>query len=91
MKLKLTEKTLDRVELPGIANSGDWKAYPATSKTEPASPGKREAQKTFEQVLIPLHGGTLTIPPVTLSAFDPVAGRYTTVETSPLETPISRS
>ncbi len=78
------EGDLDRVELPGVATSDDWKAYPATSKIEAASAGKREGQKTFDQVLIPLHGGTLTIPPVALCTFDPVAGRYATVETSPI-------
>lgn len=79
------EGDLDRVELPGLATSDDWKAYPATSTIAAASPGKRERQKRFDQVLIPLHGGTLTIPPVALSTFDPVVGRYTSVETSPLE------
>ncbi len=78
------EGDLDRVDLPGIATSGDWKAYPTTSKIEAPEPGKRLGRKTFEQVLIPLHGGKLTIPPVALSAFDPVSGRYTAVETSPL-------
>ncbi len=78
------EGDLDRVDLPGIATSGDWKVYPTTSKIEAPELGRRLERKTFEQVLIPLHGGKLTIPPVALSTFDPVSGRYTTVETSPL-------
>ncbi len=75
---------LDRVDLQGVATSADWKAYPMTSKTQAVAPGKRFARKTFEQTLIPLHGGKLTIPSITLSAFEPSAGRYTTVETAPL-------
>jgi hypothetical protein len=78
------EGDLDRVEIPGIESSRDWKAYPMAVKTKAAEPGKRIAQKTFEQTLIPLHGGALTIPPLSLSEFDPVAGRYTTVSTTPL-------
>jgi hypothetical protein len=75
---------LDRVDLPGIATSSDWKAYPPTSKTEARVAGKRSGRKTFEQVLIALHGGNLTIPSIALSAFEPTAGRYTTIQTAPL-------
>ncbi|HEX3593496.1 MAG TPA: BatD family protein [Polyangiaceae bacterium] len=78
------EGDLDRVEITGLESSRDWKAYPMSVKTKAAEPGKRSAQKTFEQTLIPLHGGALTIPPLSLSEFDPVAGRYTTVSTVPL-------
>ena len=35
-------------------------------------------------MLVPLRGGKLTIPAVSLVAFDPVSGRYVTRETSPL-------
>jgi hypothetical protein len=75
---------LDRVDLPGVPSSADWKAYPTTAKTEAPVAGKRLGRKTFEQVLVPLHGGQLTIPPVSLGVFDPVVGRYTAIETSPL-------
>jgi hypothetical protein len=74
---------LGRVDLPGIETSEDWKAYPTTSKVE-AQRGGRLGRKMFEQVLIPLHGGKLTIPSVALSVFDPIAARYTTLQTAPL-------
>jgi len=75
---------LDRVELAGVASSADWKAYPTTAKTEAPVAGKAVGRKTFEQILVPLHGGSLTIPPVPLAVFDPIAGRYTAIETSPV-------
>jgi hypothetical protein len=75
---------LDRLVPLGIQSSADWKVYPASAKTEAAPPGKKLARKTFEQVLIPLHGGALTVPSLSFSAFDPVLGRYTTVETAPI-------
>jgi len=73
---------LDRVELAGVVTSEDWKAYPPKSSTEAAAKGRR-ARKIFEQVLVPLRGGTLIVPPVSLSAFDPTAGRYVTRDTAP--------
>jgi hypothetical protein len=75
---------LDRVDLPGVSTSADWKAYPMSAKTEASAPGKKLGHKTFEQVLIPTHGGELSIPSLELPVFDPVAGRYTTVTTAPL-------
>ena len=75
---------LDRVELPGLATSADWKAYPTSAKNEPAAPGKKLTHKTFEQVLIPTHGGALTIPAIELPVFDPVSGHYTSVATAPI-------
>ncbi len=73
---------LDRVDLPGVAASDTWKAYPP-KVTREAVGGKLE-RKVFEQLLIPLHGGDLTVPPVSFTAFDPAAGKYVTRETAPL-------
>jgi hypothetical protein len=74
---------LDRVDLAGVTTSDAWKAYPPKSSVEPATKGAR-ARKVFEQVLVPLRGGTLSVPPVSLSAFDPQLGQYTTRETAAL-------
>jgi hypothetical protein len=73
---------LDRVDLPGVAGSGDWKSYPPRASTE--SPPKGAPRKIFEQVLVPLHGGNLTVPPVSFSAFDPASGTYVTHATHPI-------
>ena len=78
------EGDFDRVDVSGVATSSDWKAYPPSVTTEAASPGKRARRKVFQQVLVPLRGGDLTVPSVSLVAFDPVSGRYVTRETSPL-------
>ncbi|MEI9950190.1 MAG: BatD family protein [Pseudomonadota bacterium] len=75
---------LDRVDLNGVASSHDWKTYPIRPKSEPPAPGKRLTRKTFEQVLVPTHGGALTIPSIELPVFDPVSGRYATTATAPL-------
>ena len=78
------EGDFDRVDVSGVATSSDWKAYPPSVTTEAAPPGKRPRRKVFQQVLVPLRGGDLTVPSVSLGAFDPVSGRYVTRETSPL-------
>jgi len=79
------EGDFDRVDVSGVATSSDWKAYPPSVTTEAAAPpGKRPRRKVFQQVLVPLRGGDLTVPSVSLVAFDPVSGRYVTRETSPL-------
>jgi len=74
---------LDRVDLAGVATSDVWKAYPPKSTVEPAAKGKR-ARKIFEQVVVPVHNGDLSIPSVAFAAFDPDSNRYVTRETAPL-------
>lgn len=75
---------LDRVSLAGVESSADWKAYPISPKSEASAQGKRTVSRTFEQVLIPSHGGALTIPALELPVFDPVSGHYTTASTAPI-------
>lgn len=74
---------LDRVDLGGVATSDTWKAYPPKSTLEAPSKGKR-GRKVFEQVLVPLRGGDLSVPAVALASFDPDSSRYVTRETQPL-------
>jgi hypothetical protein len=74
---------LGRVDLGGVATSDTWKAYPPKSTLEAPSKGKR-GRKVFEQVLVPLRGGDLSVPAVALTSFDPDSSRYVTRETQPL-------
>ena len=74
---------LDRVDLAGVAGSDDWKAYPP-KVTRVASTARSPERKVFEQVLVPLRGGDVTVPAVSLTAFDPASGRYVTQETAPI-------
>jgi hypothetical protein len=73
---------LDRVDLTGVTTSSDWKAYPPKSTMVAAAKGQR-ARKVFEQVLVPLHGGDLAVPPVSFAAFDPDSADYVTRDTQP--------
>lgn len=82
------EGDLDRVSVAGVESSADFKAYPAHVVTAPgaaekAGPGGHGA-KTFEQTLVPLRAGDLSVPAVTLDAFDPARGAYVRDESTPL-------
>lgn len=78
---------LDRVDLPGVMSSSTWKAYPP--RVIPAAPdaGKPTAKATkkiFEQIIVPLRGGELTVPKVSFTSFDPTSVAYVTRSTKPL-------
>ena len=66
----------DHVALDGIPASNDWKVYPG--KIEVAPDGDT---KTITQTIVPTHAGSLEIPSVTFSFFDPKKGAYRTVHT----------
>ncbi len=75
---------LDRVDLAGVTSSDSWKAYPMAALNQATPPDKHPGRKLFEQVIVPLRGGNLTVPAVALSAFDPNLEQYVTRETAPL-------
>ena len=90
---------LDRVDLPGVASSESWKAYPphvvSTEALDAGALAGKSARtsvkmtgaprdKVFEQVLVPLRGGDLTVPAIVFTSFDPATGTYLTRSTTPL-------
>lgn len=75
---------LDRVDLAGVTSSDSWKAYPMAALNQAAPPDKHRSRKIFEQVIVPLRGGDLTVPAVAFTAFDPNLDKYVTRETAPL-------
>jgi hypothetical protein len=85
------EGDLDRVDVPGVATSDTWKAYPPKLTSDATPPGKKRGPRVFEQVLVPLRGGDMTVPAVSLTAFDPVTGRYVTRETRPIAVSVDAS
>lgn len=71
---------LERVELPGIPSSADWKVYPPRLVEEAPKKGI-PPKKVVEQVIVPLRGGDLAVPPISFTAFDPGSGTYVTRST----------
>jgi hypothetical protein len=64
----------DHVALDGIPASADWKVDPG--KSELAGDAK-----TITQTVVPTHAGSLEIPSVSFSYFDPKKGVYRTART----------
>lgn len=50
-----------------------------------AEGGRVDGEKRFERLLIPGQPGSSTLPPIRYVFFDPDAGAYQTIETTPLE------
>lgn len=85
------EGDLDRVDLAGVPSSATWKSYPAHAVTdrEPPRAGAR-SRKVFEQTLVPLTAGAITVPGVELEAFDPGKSAYVTRASAPIEVSVAK-
>lgn len=68
----------------GVPASDAFRVYPvqAAAQQPDAAPGA--VQRTFEQVVIPRRAGTVRLPAVQLSFFDPDARRYRTIAQEPI-------
>jgi hypothetical protein len=61
------------------------KVYPPQIKSElRATPEGISGSRTWEFVIVPQTTGTVEIPPLSFSYFDPAAGRIVTAQTAPL-------
>ncbi len=79
LELRVTGKgSFDRVQIPGVADSADWRAYPPNARQVD------DGTKVFTQPVVPSRSGVGPIPSVALSYFDPDAARYVTLRTAPV-------
>jgi len=71
------------VPAPDLVSFEDFKIYQSQSAESTFVRGdKIVGTKTWEYVLVPTSGGEVQIPPVRISAFDPVARKYETLATA---------
>jgi hypothetical protein len=71
------------VPAPDMSNLEGFKIYESSSEEESGPvDGRIRGTKTWEWVIVPTTGGETEIPPVTLSTFDPEAGRYVRLATA---------
>jgi hypothetical protein len=73
------------VRSPAVAADGNWKVYPPQSGMTFRDEAHTEGYKRFEQSLIPLKAGTLHLPAVSFSYFDPVTKQYSS---PPIDLPV---
>ncbi|HEY2388021.1 MAG TPA: BatD family protein [Candidatus Binatia bacterium] len=76
--------SLDGIHPPAFAESDALKVYPPRAVPQPgsspgAAPPPAPPAAIFEQVVIPEHPGSVTLPPLRFSYFDPEAGAYRTI------------
>ncbi len=68
----------------------NWRSFDPNSTTTTGMRGdKYGGSKVFDRLLIPNSGGNYTLPPVTLSYFDPEAGAYKQASSQPLAIAVS--
>lgn len=72
--------SLDGIAAPAIVASQALRVYPAQTSQSPDTP----AARIFEQVVIPLRDGPLTVPAPRWSYFDPQARAYRTLTPAPI-------
>lgn len=69
---------------PAWPTLSDFKVYDSTSSTDVGKDGGvLSGTKVWQQILVPLKAGTLTVPPIRLAYFDPVTDRYEMLATAP--------
>jgi tetratricopeptide (TPR) repeat protein len=72
--------SLDGVAPPALPGSGTLRVYPP--QTSQGGDGARE--RVFEQVVIPMRDGAVTLPPLRWNYFDPAKRRYQTITPPPI-------
>lgn len=62
-----------------------WRAFDAqVESTSDFVNGRLQGSRIYEQLLVPVQPGALTIEPISFTYFDPLSGDYQTVSTQPI-------
>ena len=82
----------DRINGPAIQETADWRSYDPESNFQPSSTGNAlRGTKRFDYVMIPNNAGTLQIPEVEFTYFEPKNARYITLSSPAIEIEVSPS
>jgi hypothetical protein len=71
----------DRVALAGIPDSQELKAYATKSELALKGTSPLTGTKTFTQTVVPTRAGTLELPPINFSYWNPATKAYVTAKT----------
>jgi hypothetical protein len=83
------EGNFDRVSMPRLAESANWKVYPASSEFVSANAIGQAGVKIFEQIIVPQSPEITAIPTLELPFYDPQAGVYQVARTEALPLEVS--
>ena len=75
---------LRQLKLPPLKKINGFKVYEPKVSERLDTEGKISGEKIWEYLLLPVRGGALRVPPIPLSTFDPIAGRYRRLRSRPL-------
>jgi hypothetical protein len=85
LKVKISgQGNFQRVNAPALETNNEWKTYKPSAKFDADDSAGCSGTKTFEQALVPVQGGKLTIPALAFSYFDPDSKEYVTRSSQPL-------
>ncbi|MGH9750712.1 MAG: BatD family protein, partial [Candidatus Polarisedimenticolia bacterium] len=92
LKIRVSgEGNLSAVNALPLGILSDFKQYAPKVASSTSFAGDRlRSERVWDHVLIPLSPGTLTIPPVPFSFFDPGEAAYRTVATAPIAVVVTR-
>jgi tetratricopeptide (TPR) repeat protein len=79
----------DRVDSAMLAHVDQWRTYPPTSHFTPGDPIGHQGEKRFEQPIIALQPGTLTLPGLAFNYFDPTTRHYETARSEPINVTVT--
>jgi hypothetical protein len=79
----------DRVRDEMLHDVPGWKTYEPSAHFTPQDDIGFKGEKVFDQPVIATDPGSLTLPPITFSYFDPDTRRYEELHTSPLRIEIT--
>lgn len=74
----------DRLTIPAMASSADWKTYTASGKFDPGDALGHAGRKVSEQAIVPQNAKVGAVPPRPFSYFDPEKRRYVELATQPV-------
>lgn len=84
LRLKISGAgSFDRVNSSMLGNLTGWKTYHPTVKFTPADAVGYGGEKVFEQAVIPMQSGHLTLPALTFTYFNPDTQKYETATAAP--------
>jgi hypothetical protein len=82
----------DRINGPTIPESDNWRCYDPESKFEPHSENNTlRGTKRFDYVMIPNKSGSLEIPKLEFTYFEPNTKKYTTLDSPPITIKVNPS
>ena len=81
----------DRIKGPEMPNAKDWRNYMPESTFEPNESQPLKGTKRFDYVFIPEKAGSLKLPEVRFSYFDPNTEKYVELSAPALKTNVLRS